>query len=71
MQERLGIDQPDDGPLLAVGVHRDRVRVDLDRLIQPKPETETAIVVAEPSCTASYRRVRHALGLADHEGGTR
>src|SRR4029453_16642585 len=44
MQEQLGIDEPDYGPVLAGGVHPDGVRVDLDRLIQPKVEAEIAIV---------------------------
>lgn len=56
MQEQLGIDQPDYGPVLAGGVHPDGVEVDLGRLIQPKVEAEIAIVLdaplAGPHCTA-------------------
>jgi 2-keto-4-pentenoate hydratase len=56
MQEQLGIDQPDYGPVLAAGVHPDGVRVDLDALLQPKVEAEIAIVLGSPlsgpSCTA-------------------
>jgi 2-keto-4-pentenoate hydratase len=56
MQEQLGIDQPDYGPVLAAGVHPDGVEVDLGRLIQPKVEAEIAIVLeaplAGPHCTA-------------------
>jgi 2-keto-4-pentenoate hydratase len=56
MQEQLGIDQPDYGPVLAAGVHPDGAQVDLDRLIQPKVEAEIAIVLeaplSGPSCTA-------------------
>ena len=56
MQEQLGIDQPDYGPVLAGGVHPDGVEVDLGRLIQPKVEAEIAIVLAAPlagpHCTA-------------------
>ena len=56
MQEQLGIDQPDYGPVLAGGVHPDGAQVDLDRLIQPKVEAEIAIVLdaplAGPGCTA-------------------
>jgi 2-keto-4-pentenoate hydratase len=50
MQEQLGIDQPDYGPVLAAGVHPDGVQVDLDRLIQPKVEAEIAIVLGAPLC---------------------
>jgi 2-keto-4-pentenoate hydratase len=56
MQEQLGIDQPDYGPVLAGGVHPDGVEVDLDRLLQPKVEAEIAIVLggplSGPHCTA-------------------
>jgi 2-keto-4-pentenoate hydratase len=56
MQEQLGIDQPDYGPVLAAGVHPDGVQVDLDRLLQPKVEAEIAIVLeaplSGPGCTA-------------------
>jgi 2-keto-4-pentenoate hydratase len=56
MQEQLGIDQPDYGPVLAGGVHPDGALVDLDRLIQPKVEAEIAIVLdaplTGPACTA-------------------
>ena len=56
MQEQLGIDQPDYGPVLAAGVHPDGALVDLDRLIQPKVEAEIAIVLQAPltgpHCTA-------------------
>jgi 2-keto-4-pentenoate hydratase len=56
MQEQLGIDQPDYGPVLAGGVHPDGADVDLDRLLQPKVEAEIAIVLGAPltgpSCTA-------------------
>jgi 2-keto-4-pentenoate hydratase len=56
MQEQLGIDQPDYGPVLAAGVHPDGVQVDLDRLLQPKVEAEIAIVLGAPlsgpGCTA-------------------
>ena len=56
MQEQLGIDQPDYGPVLATGVHPDGVEVELGRLIQPKVEAEIAIVLdaplAGPACTA-------------------
>jgi 2-keto-4-pentenoate hydratase len=56
MQEQLGIDQPDYGPVLAAGVHPDGVEVDLDRLIQPKVEAEIAVVLQAPltgpHCTA-------------------
>jgi 2-keto-4-pentenoate hydratase len=65
MQEQLGIDQPDYGPVLAGGVHPDGVQVDLDRLIQPKVEAEIAIVLeaplSGPGCTALDAR-RAAAG---------
>jgi 2-keto-4-pentenoate hydratase len=48
MQEQLGIDQPDYGPVLAGGVHPDGADVDLDRLLQPKVEAEIAIVLGAP-----------------------
>ena len=48
MQEQLGIDQPDYGPVLAGGVHPDGAQVDLDRLIQPKVEAEIAIMLRRP-----------------------
>ena len=56
MQQQLGIDQPDYGPVLAAGVHPDGVQVGLDRLLQPKVEAEIAIVLGAPLsgpyCTA-------------------
>jgi 2-keto-4-pentenoate hydratase len=65
MQEQLGIDQPDYGPVLAAGVHPDGVEVDLDRLIQPRAEAEIAIVLQAPltgpHCTALDAR-RAAAG---------
>jgi 2-keto-4-pentenoate hydratase len=66
MQEQLGIDQPDYGPVLAGAVHPDGVQVDLDQLIQPKVEAEIAVVLAAPlsgpHCTALDVR-RAAAGV--------
>src|SRR4029453_13466555 len=66
MQEQLGIDQPDYGPVLAGGVHPDGVEVDLGRLIPPKAGAEIAIVrpapLAGPPCPA--RDVRRAAAGA-------
>jgi 2-keto-4-pentenoate hydratase len=68
MQEQLGIDQPDYGPVLAAGVHPDGVQVDLDRLIQPKVEAEIAIVLGAPlsgpNCTALDVRLAAAGAVA-------
>jgi 2-keto-4-pentenoate hydratase len=66
MQEMLGVDQPDYGPVLAAGVHDDGAQVDLDRLIQPRVEAEIAIVLraplSGPHCTALDVR-RAAAGV--------
>jgi 2-keto-4-pentenoate hydratase len=71
MQEQLGIDQPDYGPVLAGGVHPDGVQVDLDRLIQPKVEAEVAIVLdatlAGPPCTTLDARRAAAGAVASVE----
>ncbi|HEV8425979.1 MAG TPA: fumarylacetoacetate hydrolase family protein [Actinomycetes bacterium] len=68
MQQQLGIDQPDYGPVLAAGVHPDGVQVDLDRLIQPKVEAEIAIVLGAPlpgpNCTALDVRLAAAGAVA-------
>jgi 2-keto-4-pentenoate hydratase len=65
MQELLGVDQPDYGPVLAGGVGGDGVQVDLDRLIQPRVEAEIAVVLraplSGPHCTALDAR-RAAAG---------
>jgi len=65
MQELLGVDQPDYGPVLAAHVRPAGVRVDVGRLIQPKVEAEIAIVLREPlsgpRCTALDAR-RAAAG---------
>jgi 2-keto-4-pentenoate hydratase len=68
MQEQLGIDQPDYGPVLAGGVNPDGAEVDLDRLLQPKVEAEIAIVLGAPlsgpHCTALDVRVAAAGAVA-------
>jgi 2-keto-4-pentenoate hydratase len=71
MQEQLGIDQPDYGPVLAASVHPDGVEVDLDRLLQPKVEAEIAIVLGAPlsgpRCTALEVRRAAAGAVAAME----
>ncbi len=71
MQEQLGIDQPDYGPVLAASVHPDGVEVDLDRLLQPKVEAEIAIVLGAPlsgpHCTALEVRRAAAGAVAAME----
>ena len=47
MQELIGIDSPDYGPVLASTVYRDGDAVALDRFIQPKIEAEIVFVLGE------------------------
>jgi len=69
MQEMLGVDEPDYGPVLAAGVHGDGMRVDLDRLIQPKVEAEIAIVLRALDVAESLvRPLRPAMGVIDRAG---
>lgn len=57
MQELLGVDEPDYGPVLSSMVFDDGVTVDLDEYIQPKVEAEIALMLAEslqgPGVTAA------------------
>jgi 2-keto-4-pentenoate hydratase len=48
MQQLIGVDQPDYGPVLSPMVFDDGARIDLSRYIQPKVEAEIALVVDHP-----------------------
>lgn len=48
MQELLGVDQPDYGPVLSSMVHADGVELDTDAFLQPKVEAEIALVLDAP-----------------------
>lgn len=45
MQEMLGVDQPDFGPVMSSTTHRDGVVLDVERFIQPRIEAELALVL--------------------------
>ncbi len=48
MQELLGVDQPDYGPVLSTMVFDDGHVIELDQFCQPKIEAEIALVLDEP-----------------------
>lgn len=48
MQEMMGVDQPDYGPVLSNMVYDDGATVDLSRYIQPRVEAEIALVLDAP-----------------------
>ena len=48
MQEMLGVDQPDYGPVLSNMVYDDGASIDLGDYIQPRVEAEIALVLDEP-----------------------
>lgn len=48
MQELLGVNQPDYGPVLSTMVFDDGVTLDRDDYIHPKVEAEIALVLAKP-----------------------
>ncbi len=48
MQELLGVDQPDYGPVLSSMVFDNGVEMDLEAYIQPKVEAEIALVLDQP-----------------------
>jgi 2-keto-4-pentenoate hydratase len=48
MQQMLGVDEPDYGPVLSSMVFDDGVTVDLDDFIQPKVEAEILLVLGQP-----------------------
>jgi 2-keto-4-pentenoate hydratase len=48
MQEMMGVDQPDYGPVLSNMVYDDGAEVDLDLYIQPRVEAEIALVLESP-----------------------
>ncbi len=55
MQELLGVDQPDFGPVFASGVHCDGAELDLADFIAPRIEAEIAVLLGAdltgPHCT--------------------
>lgn len=55
MQELLGVDSPDFGPVFASTVYRDGAELPVDAFIAPRMEGEIAVVLAEdlsgPDCT--------------------
>jgi len=55
MQELLGVDQPDFGPLFASGVHSSPAVVPLERFIAPRIEAEIGVLLGSdlsgPTCT--------------------
>jgi 2-keto-4-pentenoate hydratase len=48
MQEMMGVDQPDYGPVLSNMVYSDGARVDLSDYIQPRLEAEICLYLAKP-----------------------
>ncbi len=55
MQNLLGVDRPDFGPVFASTVYRDGVEIPVDRFIAPRIEAEIAVVLERelsgPDCT--------------------
>ena len=66
MQQLLGVDSPDFGPVFASGVFRDGAELPVDRFIAPRMEGEIGVVLAEdlrgPDCTPQQAR-RATAGL--------
>jgi 2-keto-4-pentenoate hydratase len=48
MQEMLGVEEPDYGPVLSSMVYDDGVELDLANYIQPKVEAEIALMLSKP-----------------------
>lgn len=48
MQDLLGVNEPDYGPVIASMVFNDGVEVDLNNYIQPKVEAEIALMIDKP-----------------------
>jgi 2-keto-4-pentenoate hydratase len=55
MQQLLGVDQPDFGPVFASTVYRDGAELPVDRFIAPRMEAEIGVILADdltgPHCT--------------------
>lgn len=66
MQELLGVDSPDFGPVFSSGVYRDGTELPVDAFIAPRMEGEIAVVLdrdlSGPGCTAIEAR-RATAGL--------
>ncbi len=60
MQQLLGVDQPDFGPVFASTVFRDGIEIPVDRFIAPRMEAEIAVVLGAelsgPHCTPADAR---------------
>ncbi|GEL20667.1 2-keto-4-pentenoate hydratase [Pseudonocardia asaccharolytica] len=71
MQQLIGVDSPDYGPVLASTVYRDGDTVPLDRFIQPKIEAEIVFVLGErlagPGVTVTQARAAIAGAVAGME----
>lgn len=67
MQQLLGVDQPDFGPVFASTVFRDGVEIPVDRFIAPRMEAEIAVILdtelSGPHCTPADARAA-TRGLA-------
>lgn len=67
MQELLGVDSPDFGPVFASTVYRDGAELPVDAFIAPRIEGEVAVILGEdvsgPQCTAADVR-RATAGVA-------
>lgn len=67
MQELLGVDSPDFGPVFASTVYRDGAELPVDAFIAPRIEGEIAVIIGEdlsgPHCTAADVR-RATAGIA-------
>jgi 2-keto-4-pentenoate hydratase len=74
MQQLLGVDQPDFGPVFASTVYRDGAELPVDRFIAPRMEAEIGIILDRdltgPNCTpadarAAARGMVAALEIVD------
>jgi 2-keto-4-pentenoate hydratase len=71
MQQMVGVDSPDYGPVLASTVYRDGDPIPLDRFIQPRIEAEIVFVLGErlrgPGVTVTQARAAIAGAVAGME----
>ncbi|MFC5994950.1 2-keto-4-pentenoate hydratase [Pseudonocardia hispaniensis] len=71
MQQLIGVDSPDYGPVLASTVYRDGDTIPLDRFIQPKIEAEIVFVLGDrlagPGVTVTEARAAIAGAVAGME----
>jgi 2-keto-4-pentenoate hydratase len=68
MQQLLGVDQPDYGPVLSSMVFEDGAALATDALIQPKAEAEIALVLERPLRGPGVSRADAAIAIRGARG---